>query len=82
MYPPYLVVMQNPLCKGLIQHLPVPLLQPLRLWDLLVRRMAVEDVVVSFTGWTCPDVALGIPAGIQSKHKTKKTVRELGHLLL
>ncbi len=64
MYPPYLVVMQNSLCKGLIQHLPVPLLQPLRLWDLLVRRMAVEDVVVSFTGRTRPDVALGISAGI------------------
>lgn len=63
MSPPYLVVMQNPLSKGLIQHLPVPLLQPLGLGDLLVRRMAVEDVVISFTGRTCPDVALGIPAG-------------------
>lgn len=62
--PPYLVVVQNPLCKGLVQHFPVPLLQSLRLWDLLVRRMAVEDVVVSFTGRTCPDVALGIPEGI------------------
>lgn len=57
-----LVVMQDPLCKGLVQHFPVPLLQPLRLGDLLVGRMAVEDIVVPFTGRTRPDVALGISA--------------------
>lgn len=59
----YFVVVQNPLCKGLVQHFPVPLLQSLWLWDLLVGRMAVEDVVVSFTWRTRPDVALGIPEG-------------------
>lgn len=58
--PCYLVVMQDPLSKSLVQHLPVPLLQSFRLGDLLVRRMAVEDVVVTFTGRTCPDVGLGI----------------------
>ena len=58
----YLVVMEDPLCKGLVQHLPVPLLQPLGLRDLLVSRVAMEDVVVSFAGWAGPDVPLGIAA--------------------
>lgn len=74
--------MQNSLCIGFVQHLPVPLLQPLRFGDLLVRRMAVKDVVVSFTGRTRPDVALGISAGIHTpKSKTTETVYMLGHLL-
>lgn len=58
----YLVIVKDPLGKGLVQHLPVPLLKPLGFGDLLVSRVAVEDVVISFAGRTCPDVALGVPA--------------------
>lgn len=75
MSPPYFVVVQNPLRKRLVQHLPVPFLQSLRFWDLLVRRMAVENVVVSFARWTRPDVALGIPTGIH-----RPNMRPEGHL--
>lgn len=59
--------MQDPLCEGLVQHLLVPFLQSFRLRDLLIRGVAVEDIVVSFTGGTCPDVALGIP---RDTHRT------------
>ena len=52
--------MQDPLSEGLVQHLPVPLLQPLGLGDLLVHGVAVEDVVVPLTGRTGPDVTRGI----------------------
>lgn len=45
----------------MVQHLPVPLLQSLGLWDLLVGRVAVENVVVAFARWTRPDVALRVP---------------------
>lgn len=48
--------MDDALGDGLVQHLLVPLLQPLRLGDLLVGRVAVEDVVVPFAGRTGPDV--------------------------
>lgn len=56
-----LVVMQDPLSKSLVQHLSVPLLEPLGLGYLLVSRVAVENVVISFTGWTGPDVTRHIP---------------------
>lgn len=55
----------------MVQHLPVPLLQSLRLWDFLVGRMAVENVVVPFARRTCPDVSLGVPEG--GKHRTTST---------
>lgn len=56
-----LVVMQDPLSKSLVQHLSVPLLESLGLGYLLVSRVAVENVVISFTGWTGPDVTRHIP---------------------
>lgn len=56
----HLVVVHYPLRYGLVQHLLVPLLQALRLWDLLIRRVTVEDVVVSFAGWAGPDVSSGV----------------------
>ena len=58
----HLVVVEDPLGEGLVQHLPVPLLQPLGLGDLLICRVAVEDVVVPFAGRAGPDVSLGIAA--------------------
>ena len=68
----HLVVVEDPLSEGLVQHLPVPIPKPLGLGDLLVRRMAVEDVVVSFAGRAGPDVPLGIA--------TEKRVSESGDL--
>lgn len=59
----YLVVMDDPLCKSLVQHLLVPLLQALWFWDFLIRGVAMEDVVISFTWGTGPDVSCYIPAG-------------------
>ena len=55
--------MDDPLGEGLVQHLLVPLLQALRLRDFLIRGVAVEDVVISFTWGTGPDVSCYIPAG-------------------
>lgn len=58
-----LVVMDNALGEGLVQHLLIPLLQALRLGNFLIRGVAVEDVVISFTWGTGPDVPCHIPAG-------------------
>lgn len=58
----YLIVMDDSFCKRLVQHLLVPLLQALRFWDFLIRGVAMEDVVVSFTWGTGPDVSCHIPA--------------------
>ena len=59
----HLVVMDDALGEGLVQHLLIPLLQALRLGDFLIRGVAVEDVVISFTRGTGPDVPCHIPAG-------------------
>ena len=56
----YLVVVHYPLCHGFVQHLLVPLLEAFGLWDLLICRVTVEDVVVPFTRRTGPDVASGV----------------------
>lgn len=53
--------MYDPLSESLVQHLPVPLLKPFGLGDLLIRRVAVENVVISFTGRAGPDVTCHIP---------------------
>lgn len=52
----YLVIHNHPVNDGLIQHLLVPVLQPFRLGYLLLGWVAVEDVVVPFTGRTGPNV--------------------------
>lgn len=51
----HLVVMDDALGEGLVQHLLIPLLQALRLGDF-DQGVAVEDVVISFTQGTGPDV--------------------------
>lgn len=53
---PHFVIVDDALRDGFVQHLLVPLLQPLGLGDLLVGRVAVEDVVVPFAGRTGPNV--------------------------
>ena len=68
---PDLVVMDNSLRHGLVKHLFVPLLQSLGLGYLLVRRMAMEDIVISFTGGTCPNMPCGI-----TNNKKKRNIQE------
>jgi len=57
----HLVVVDDALGNSPVQHLPVPFLQPLRLGDLLVRWVAMEDVVIPFAGGTGPDVTRCVP---------------------
>lgn len=64
----YLVVVQDSFSEGLVQHLPIPVLKPLRFGDLLLVGMTVEDVVIPFTWWTRPNVALSIAS---HKHRPK-----------
>lgn len=53
----YLVVVEYPLCKGLVQHLTVPFLQALRFGDLLIGGVTVEDVVVTFARRARPNMS-------------------------
>lgn len=53
--------MYDSFSKSLVQHFSVPLLKPFGLGDLLVRRVAVENIVISFTGWAGPNVTRHIP---------------------
>jgi len=53
----HLIVDDDAFDNGLVEHLPVPVLQALRLRDFHVSRVTVEDVIVSLAGWTCPDVS-------------------------
>lgn len=62
-----LVIMDNTLWHRFVQHLFVPLLQTFGFGYLLIRRMAVEDVVISFTRWACPDMSSSIPSIIRQK---------------
>lgn len=43
-----LVVEHNAFDDAFIKHLLVPVLQPLRLWYLLLRWMAMKDVIVAY----------------------------------
>lgn len=61
--PCHLIIQDNLLDDGFIEHLFVPILQPLRLGNLHVGRVAVEDVVITLRGGTCPDVSCGITEG-------------------
>ena len=54
--------MDDSLGHSFVEHLFVPLLQSLGLGYLLVRGVAMEDVVISFTWGTGPDVPCHIPA--------------------
>ena len=51
------VVQHDPLDDAFVQHLLVPLLESLWFWNFLIRRMAVEDVVITLGGRTRPDVS-------------------------
>lgn len=57
--------MYDPFRKSLVQHFFVPLLKPLGFGNLLVRRVTVKDVVISFTGRACPNVTGDISKGLQ-----------------
>lgn len=70
--------MYDPFSKSLVQHFFVPLLKPLGFGNLLVRRVTVKDVVVSFTGRACPNVTGDISKGLQCSDynifKKKKSI--------
>lgn len=53
--------MDNALRNSFIQHFLIPLLQALWLGNLLVYRVAMEDIIIPFTGWTCPDMTCCVP---------------------
>lgn len=57
--------MYDPFSESLVQHFFVPLLKPLGFGNLLVRRVTVKDVVISFTGRACPNVTSDISTGLQ-----------------
>ena len=52
----HLVVDHNALNNGFVKHLFVPILQTLWLGDFLLWWMTVEYVIISFAGWTGPNV--------------------------
>lgn len=58
---PHFIIVDDALRNGFIQHFLIPLLQSFRLGNLLVYWVAMEDVVIPFTGWTCPDVTCRVP---------------------
>ena len=59
---PHLVATDHAFCFARVQHLLIPLDQSLGVWDLLLHGVAVEDVVVTLDGGTCPDVSGQEPA--------------------
>lgn len=64
--------MHYSLRHGFVQHLLVPLLEAFGLWDLLICRVTVEDVVVALTGWAGPDVASGVAKEDTKKNETRE----------
>lgn len=57
----HLVIVDNSLGDGFVQHLFVPLLQAFGLGDLLVQRVTVKDVIVPFARRTRPDMTRSKP---------------------
>ena len=53
----YPVLVDHIVGLATVQHLPVPIGEPLRLGDLLIIRVAVENVVIPFTGRARPYVS-------------------------
>jgi len=51
-----LVITDDTIRNGLVQHTTIPVLKALRFGNLLLRRMTVEYVVVTFTWRASPDV--------------------------
>lgn len=64
--------MHYPLSHSFVQHLLIPLLQSFGLWDLLIGRVTVEDVVVPFTGWAGPDMTSGVAEAKQEMIKNRE----------
>lgn len=59
----HFIIVDNALRNSFIQHFLIPLLQTFGLGDLLVYRVAMEDIIIPFTGWTRPDVTCCVPGG-------------------
>ena len=58
----YSVIIDHIVGLSSIEHLAIPLYQPLWLGYLLLRWVAVEYIVISFTRWTRPYVGSHEPA--------------------
>lgn len=71
---PCLVVVEDALGKGFVEHLAVPLLQSLGLGDLLVGGMAMEDVVVTLARGAGPDMCRHVPISNQVKDKVQNFI--------
>ncbi len=56
-YCTHFIVIDDVHLLGSVQHLPVPVTQPLGLGDLLLEGVAVENVVISLAGGACPNVS-------------------------
>ena len=67
--PAHLVVPDHAHFLARVQHLLVPLHQSLRLGDLLLQRVAVEDVVVTLAGGTRPNVCRQKPTKGRVPHE-------------
>lgn len=78
--PPDLVVMDDSLRNSLVKHLFVPLLQSLGLRYLLVRGVAMEDIVVSLTWGTCPNMPCCITNTTKRRNIQKKRLPILGRM--
>lgn len=57
----HFVIVDDAFRNGFIQHFLIPLLQSFGLGNLLVYGVAMEDIIIPFTGWTCPDVTCRVP---------------------
>lgn len=64
--------MNDPLCHSFVQHLLVPLLKAFGFRDLLVHRVAVEDVVVPLARRAGPDVTSGVTVGQKEEKERLK----------
>ena len=69
---PDLVIMDDSLGHSFVEHLFVPLLQSLGLGYLLVRGVAMEDVVVAFTWWTRPNMPCCISNNTDRRNTEEK----------
>lgn len=64
---PYHVAVDHSLVLSPLQHGAVPLDQTLWLGNLLLRRVAMEDVVISFARGACPNMGSAEPALVNTK---------------
>lgn len=57
----HFIIVDDAFRNGFIQHFLIPLLQSFGLGNLLVYRVAMEDIIIPFAGGTRPDVTCRVP---------------------